>query len=108
MNQRSTSIGQHLNTPRAAGIAGIVFCVLSIISQVLIRSSIPAYGLLNFSLDWTSVFGKPFDASFFMTNATDKLYWNFIPQFYNSAGFESRFLGPPRMFGVRLRKRFGS
>jgi hypothetical protein len=44
MNQESTSIEQHLKTPRAAGIAGIVFCVLSITSQLLIRSAIPPYG----------------------------------------------------------------
>ena len=44
MNQGFTSIGQHLKTPRAAGIAGIVFCVLSIIGHLLIRSAIPPYG----------------------------------------------------------------
>ena len=35
---------QHLKTPRAAGIAGIAFCVLLITSQLLIRSAIPPYG----------------------------------------------------------------
>ena len=42
--QPSTIIAQRLKTPRAAGIAGIVFCVISITSQLLIRSAIPAYG----------------------------------------------------------------
>ena len=41
---QSTVIAQRLKTPRAAGIAGIVFCVISITSQLLIRSAIPAYG----------------------------------------------------------------
>ena len=44
MLRESTSIGQHLKTPRAASIAGIVFCVLSITSLLLIRSAIPPYG----------------------------------------------------------------
>ena len=44
MLRESTSIGQHLKTPRAASIAGIVFCVLSITSLVLIRRAIPPYG----------------------------------------------------------------
>lgn len=44
MQQDPRLIGQHLKTPRAAGTAGIVFCVLFIASHVLIRSAIPAYG----------------------------------------------------------------
>lgn len=44
MNKKATSIGQHLKTPRAAGIAGIAFCVLFIIGHLLIRSAIPPYG----------------------------------------------------------------
>lgn len=44
MPQKSRSIGQHLHTPRAGGIAGIIFCVLSIIGHLLIRSAIPPYG----------------------------------------------------------------
>lgn len=44
MQPESTSIRQHLRTPRAAGIAGIAFCVLFITGQLLIRSVIPPYG----------------------------------------------------------------
>lgn len=43
MQQKSRSIGHHLSTPRSAGIAGILFCVLSIIGHLLIRSAIPPY-----------------------------------------------------------------
>lgn len=42
MNQESALVGKGLRTPRAAAIAGIVFSVLSITSELLIRSSIPA------------------------------------------------------------------
>lgn len=44
MHQEATSIGQHLKTPRAAGVAGIVFCILSVTGQLLMRSVIPPYG----------------------------------------------------------------
>jgi hypothetical protein len=44
MDHELRSIGQRLKTPRAAGIAGIAFCVLLITSQLLIRSAIPPYG----------------------------------------------------------------
>jgi len=42
MNQESSLIRLNLKTPRAAAIAGIVFSMLFITSQLLIRSSIPA------------------------------------------------------------------
>jgi hypothetical protein len=44
MHVESTSIGQHLKTPRAAGIAGIAFCVLFVTGQLLITRVIPPYG----------------------------------------------------------------
>jgi len=42
MNQETELIRQAMKTPRAAAIAGIIFSVLLIVSQVLIRSSIPS------------------------------------------------------------------
>ena len=44
MHRESTSIDQHLKTPRAAGIAGIAFCILFVIAHLLIRSALPPYG----------------------------------------------------------------
>lgn len=44
MHREPTSIDQHLKTPRAAGIAGILFCVLFTTGYLLIRSGIPPYG----------------------------------------------------------------
>jgi len=43
MQQKPTLIVQHLKTPRAAGIAGIAFSILSITSHWLVRSAIPPY-----------------------------------------------------------------
>lgn len=45
MNQEIGLIRQDLKTPRAAAIAGIIFSVLLITSQLLVRSSIPADSL---------------------------------------------------------------
>ena len=42
MSQEIELIRQGLKTPRAAAIAGIIFSVLLITSQLLVRSSIPA------------------------------------------------------------------
>lgn len=42
MNQEIGLIHQGLKTPRAAAIAGIIFSVLLVTSQLLVRSSIPA------------------------------------------------------------------
>ena len=66
-----------------------------------------AYGLLNFSLDWNGIGGSGFDASAFMTNATNNLYTISAYPVYGSIGFTSYIYGEPRMYGLRLRYRFG-
>lgn len=68
---------------------------------------LPTYGLLNFNVDWNSVFGSRVDLGFFMTNATDRLWETVVPGLYDAVGFEARNLGEPRMFGGRVRVRFG-
>jgi hypothetical protein len=39
-------------------------------------SQIPSYGLLNLSLDWKQIAGKPIDAQLFCSNALNKTYEN--------------------------------
>jgi iron complex outermembrane receptor protein len=69
---------------------------------------LPAYSLLNFNVNWESIFGGPVDAEFFMTNATDTFYLNYIADYsVIGLGFADRNPGEPRMFGGRLRYRFG-
>jgi iron complex outermembrane recepter protein len=68
---------------------------------------IEGYGLLNARLDWNRIFQTTLDASFFMTNVTDKVYR--VGQ-YNDVvanGYITSFYGEPRMWGVQLRYRFG-
>lgn len=68
------------------------------------------FGLLNASLDWNNIAGSGIDAGLFGSNLTKKLY-----RISNSDVFQggsllvaSTIYGEPRMYGVRLRYRFGS
>jgi iron complex outermembrane receptor protein len=65
------------------------------------------YTLLDLRLDWKDVMRTTFDASFFVTNVTDKVYTLGITDLYNTSGTSSEVLGEPRMFGVQLKYRFG-
>jgi iron complex outermembrane recepter protein len=68
---------------------------------------IEGYGLLNARIDWNRVFQTSLDASFFVTNATDKIYR--VGQYNDlvANGYITSFYGEPRMWGVQLRYRFG-
>ncbi|HEX7852785.1 MAG TPA: TonB-dependent receptor [Sphingobium sp.] len=68
---------------------------------------VPAYELLNLNLNWNSVAGGPVDLSVFATNVTNKQYYVATFGGYTSFGFESMAVGEPRMYGVRLKYRFG-
>jgi outer membrane protein OmpA-like peptidoglycan-associated protein len=67
----------------------------------------PGYTLLDLRVDWNSVLNTTFDASFFVTNVTDKVYTLGETDLYNTNGIVSEVLGEPRMFGVQMRYRFG-
>jgi iron complex outermembrane receptor protein len=69
-----------------------------------------ATNLLNLNMNWNSVAGYPIDLSLFATNVTQKHYYGFIAGLGGLTGFGSEFatLGEPRMFGGRIRYRFGS
>jgi iron complex outermembrane recepter protein len=68
---------------------------------------IPGHSLLNLDLGWTSIYGSGVDVTAFGTNVTNKNYYTFIPGL-GANGFEVAALGEPRMYGVRLRYRFGT
>jgi iron complex outermembrane recepter protein len=69
---------------------------------------ISAYGLLNLRLEWSDIMRSSFDASVFISNATDKVYRAGQYSNYVSNGYITSFYGEPRMFGVQLRYRFGA
>ncbi|HEX7873547.1 MAG TPA: TonB-dependent receptor [Sphingobium sp.] len=68
---------------------------------------IPASNVINLSVNWEGVGGEPVDLGFFMTNVTNEVYYVSLND-NTSRGFRSGLLGEPRMYGFRLKYRFGS
>lgn len=69
-----------------------------------------AFGLLNATLDWNDVAGSGFDVGLFVTNATNKLYRISNSNVFQSGGgllYQTSLFGEPRMYGLKLRYRFG-
>jgi iron complex outermembrane recepter protein len=62
--------------------------------------------LVNLNLNWNQVMGAPLDIALFVTNVANKEYYQFIPGLATS-GSEYAVLGQPRMYGGRIRWRFG-
>jgi iron complex outermembrane receptor protein len=68
---------------------------------------IKAIDQLNLNADWNSVGGMPVDLSFFMTNVTNLKRFIYPIATYQTTGAESVYLNQPRMWGFRLKYRFG-
>jgi iron complex outermembrane receptor protein len=66
-----------------------------------------AYNLVNLNLNWDAVAGSPIDLAAFVTNLTNTKYRTAISQGLPTSGFENDAYGAPRMYGMRLRYRFG-
>ncbi|WP_428310661.1 TonB-dependent receptor [Hydrocarboniphaga sp.] len=69
-------------------------------------AQIDSLNLLNANAGWEQFFGTPVDLSLFATNLTGEKYYQFIPGLGNN-GAEFATVGEPRMYGMRLRYRFG-
>jgi iron complex outermembrane recepter protein len=67
---------------------------------------LPAYSLTNFSVDWSQLYGKPVDLTFYVDNAFDKSYISNVLIGTPSFGVYSGAYGPPRMYGARVRFHF--
>ena len=68
--------------------------------------TLPIQKQLDLSLNWSSIARKPLDLSLFATNVTAEKYYTFTTG--ASFGFDSAVLNEPRMYGARLKYRFGS
>jgi iron complex outermembrane receptor protein len=66
----------------------------------------PSSSVLNLNASWENVASLPIDLSFFMTNVTNE---HVILQINDNTarGFISATVGEPRMWGARLRYKFG-
>jgi len=69
-------------------------------------ADLPATSLVNLNANWESVFGRPVDLEFFMTNVTDRHYPTYVDNFLFLYGLAAESFGPPRMFGGRVRYHF--
>ncbi|MCB2074765.1 MAG: TonB-dependent receptor [Novosphingobium sp.] len=63
--------------------------------------------LLNLNAEWASIMGQPIDLAFFMTNATNQKRLIYPISAYPTVGAELGYLNVPRMWGFRLKYRFG-
>ena len=68
-------------------------------------NQIPAYSLLNFSLNWDKIGSSPVDAQLFVSNALNKAYESGGIGFL---GVSEVTYGDPRLYGMRFTYRFGA
>jgi iron complex outermembrane receptor protein len=68
----------------------------------------PSSDLLNLNLNWDSVAGLPIDLAAFMTNVTNAKFPVNVANNWASNGLESVVTNVPRMYGLRLKYRFGA
>jgi iron complex outermembrane receptor protein len=68
---------------------------------------IPSYGLLSLGAEMKDIGRSGWDASVFVTNALNKDYVVALSAAFETNGYTTYSYGEPRMFGVRLRYRFG-
>ena len=63
--------------------------------------------MVNLNVNWEGIGGQPIDAAFFVTNVTNaKTILHANVQV--GSGFLSNIVGEPRMWGFRLKYRFGN
>ncbi|MGE3690996.1 MAG: TonB-dependent receptor [Novosphingobium sp.] len=62
---------------------------------------------LNVNVDWNNVLDTPLDLSFFMTNVTNEAYIVFPSSSFFTFGGDGGHVNEPRMWGFRLKYRFG-
>jgi iron complex outermembrane recepter protein len=69
-------------------------------------STLPPLTLLNLNFSWNSIGGGPVDLSVFATNVTNKQYLT-AGGGLTGLGIDTWAVGEPRMFGARVKVRFG-
>ncbi|CAN7530602.1 TonB-dependent receptor [Phenylobacterium sp. LjRoot219] len=72
-----------------------------------IYGTLPATDLLNLNANWDQVLDSPVDLALFVTNVTNEIYPVNLGGGWRTFGIADLLIGPPRMWGVRLRYSFG-
>jgi iron complex outermembrane receptor protein len=70
-------------------------------------TTLPPYAVLNMRLDYNNIEGGPVDVGIFVRNATDRRYAQAPVASGAFLGITSAIYGPPRMYGLEFRVRFG-
>jgi iron complex outermembrane receptor protein len=71
--------------------------------------SVGARNLVDLSGGWNDIFGSTIDVTAFATNVTNQKYYNFIPGLGAvQSQLEFATVGEPRMYGIRVKYRFGN
>lgn len=110
----STTLTYTLPLDQAIGRISLGATWVHTSKQVASLATDPAFGvlpesdLLNLNVSWNNVMDNPFDVSFFMTNATNEKFPLAVSNAWRSYGFESQITNVPRMYGMRMKLRFGS
>ena len=75
--------------------------------SLLPQASVGPRNLLDFNAGWSGIAGTPFDVQLFATNVTKEKYYTVTTGLFTAVGFDMASVGPPRMYGGRLRFHFG-
>ncbi len=70
-------------------------------------NKVAAYGLVNLSLDWNDVAGRPVDISLFGTNVLNRAFVAGDYTVYKLIGYNAAIYNEPAMYGVKLKLRWG-
>jgi iron complex outermembrane receptor protein len=71
------------------------------------EASLPGYDLWNGQIQWSNIFGRPIDITAFVKNAADKFYVRGGIALEQQLGITQGTAGEPRLWGVKVRYRFG-
>jgi len=75
--------------------------------SVLDAVSEPGYSAVNARLDWRGIYGRDWDAAFYVRNLTDEVYAYGGGVQLHSVGISNKLYSEPRTYGVELTYRFG-
>ncbi|MCE7797224.1 TonB-dependent receptor [Sphingobium sufflavum] len=102
--QSSTLVSQNSCYPGRFGMDGSTTAKTCVVTD---GGILPGYGVANLSVNWEGIAGSALDAGFFMTNITNQKYYISANDQGQTSGFISNIIGEPRMYGFRLKYRFG-
>ncbi|MDG2003300.1 MAG: TonB-dependent receptor, partial [Novosphingobium sp.] len=109
------NVSANYTLPLDEGIGRITFGVTYVHTSSSVGSTPEAspayllrgYDLVNLNASWEDMFGQPIDLSFFMTNTTNVKRILYPMQAFGNLGVDGGHVNEPRMWGFRLKWRFG-